>query len=83
MSERGRSKDKSCLSICTCLRDLASRLRCQKLTQDCDVRIEHLPIEIHHLGEIDTAKIQPPGIALSGNKYVVPGGRFNEMYGMG
>jgi alpha,alpha-trehalase len=53
----------------------------QKLTQDCDVRIEHLPIEIHHLGEIDTAKIQPPGLLYLENKYVVPGGRFNEMYG--
>jgi alpha,alpha-trehalase len=53
----------------------------QELTQDCDVRIEHLPIEIHHLGEIDTAKIQPPGLLYLENKYVVPGGRFNEMYG--
>ena len=53
----------------------------RKLTQNCDVRIEHLPIEIHHLGEIDTAKIQPPGLLYLENKYVVPGGRFNEMYG--
>jgi alpha,alpha-trehalase len=53
----------------------------QKLTADCNVRIEHLPIEIHHLGEIDTSKIQPHGLLYLGNKYVVPGGRFNEMYG--
>jgi alpha,alpha-trehalase len=53
----------------------------QKLTKECDVRIEHLPIEIHHLGEIDTAKIQPHGLLYLENKYVVPGGRFNEMYG--
>ena len=33
----------------------------QKLAQECNVRIEHLPIEIHHLGEVDTTKIQPPG----------------------
>jgi alpha,alpha-trehalase len=52
-----------------------------KLTQECDVRVEHLPIEIHHLGEIDTAKIQPQGLLYLQNKYVVPGGRFNEMYG--
>ena len=45
------------------------------------MRIEHLPIEIHHLGEIDTSKIQPPGLLYLENKYVVPGGRFNEMYG--
>ena len=56
-------------------------LALQKLAQECDVRIEHLPIVIHHLGEIDTAKIQPPGLLYLENKYVVPGGRFNEMYG--
>jgi len=53
----------------------------QKLTADCNVRVEHLPIEIHHLGEIDTSKIQPHGLLYLENKYVVPGGRFNEMYG--
>jgi alpha,alpha-trehalase len=53
----------------------------QKLATDCNVRVEHLPKEIHHLGEIDTSKIQPHGLLYLENKYVVPGGRFNEMYG--
>src|SRR5207245_97539 len=53
----------------------------QKLSADCGVRIAHLPMEIHHLGEIDTSKIQPHGLLYLENKYVVPGGRFNEMYG--
>ncbi len=53
----------------------------QKLAEDCNVRVEHLPKEIHHLGEIDTGKIQPHGLLYLENKYVVPGGRFNEMYG--
>jgi alpha,alpha-trehalase len=53
----------------------------QKLAIDCSVHIEHLPKEIHHLGEIDTGKIQPHGLLYLENKYVVPGGRFNEMYG--
>src|SRR5260370_510865 len=53
----------------------------QKLATDCNVRVEHLPREIHHLGEIDTGKIQPHGLLYLENKYVVPGGRFNEMYG--
>lgn len=53
----------------------------QKLAADCSVRVEHLPIQIHALGEIDTSKIQPPGLLYLENKYVVPGGRFNEMYG--
>ena len=45
------------------------------------MRVEHLPIEIHRLGEIDTSNIQSARFALSSEKYVVPGGRFNEMYG--
>jgi alpha,alpha-trehalase len=53
----------------------------EKLSAECNVRIEHLPIEIHHLGEIDTSKIQPHGLLYLEHKYVVPGGRFNEMYG--
>ena len=53
----------------------------KKLAADCNVKVEHLPIEIHHLGEIDTSKFQPHGLLYLQNKYVVPGGRFNEMYG--
>jgi alpha,alpha-trehalase len=53
----------------------------RKLAADCNVRVEHLPVEIHRLGEIDTSKIQLHGLLYLENKYVVPGGRFNEMYG--
>jgi alpha,alpha-trehalase len=53
----------------------------EKLASDCNVRIEYLPVEIHRLGEIDTNKIQPHGLLYLEHKYVVPGGRFNEMYG--
>jgi alpha,alpha-trehalase len=53
----------------------------KKLAAQCNVQIEHLPLIIHHLGEIDTSKIQPHGLLFLENKYVVPGGRFNEMYG--
>jgi alpha,alpha-trehalase len=53
----------------------------RKLSSDCKVEIRHLPLEIHRLGEIDTNKLQPPGLLYLENKYVVPGGRFNEMYG--
>ena len=53
----------------------------KKLAAACNVQVEHLPIEIHHLGEIDTSKIQPHGLLYLENKFVVPGGRFNEMYG--
>jgi len=53
----------------------------QKLTANCNVRVEHLPTEIHHPGELDTSRFQPHGLLYLENKYVVPGGRFNEMYG--
>jgi alpha,alpha-trehalase len=47
----------------------------------CKVTIAHLPQVIHQLGTTDTDSIQPPGLLYLKNKYVVPGGRFNEMYG--
>ncbi len=53
----------------------------QKMTAECNIRVEHLPVAIHRLGEIDTGKIQPHGLLYLPDKYVVPGGRFNEMYG--
>jgi alpha,alpha-trehalase len=61
--------------------DFAEPDAVRKLAADCKVQVEHLPVEIHRLGEIDTAKIQPHGLLYLENKYVVPGGRFNEMYG--
>ena len=53
----------------------------EKLRTACNVDIEHLPKPIHQLGEIDTNAIHPHGLLYLENKYVVPGGRFNEMYG--
>src|SRR5579871_5112281 len=53
----------------------------QSLRGKCNVRVEHLPMEIHKLGEIDTSNFNPPGLLYLPEKYVVPGGRFNEMYG--
>jgi alpha,alpha-trehalase len=61
--------------------DVAEPAAVQKLAADCNVRVEHLPVKIHRLGEIDTGKIQPHGLLYLPDKYVVPGGRFNEMYG--
>ncbi|HTW58089.1 MAG TPA: trehalase family glycosidase [Terriglobales bacterium] len=52
----------------------------KKLSADCHVQVEPLPLEIQRLGQI-TTNIEPPGLLYLPNKYVVPGGRFNEMYG--
>lgn len=53
----------------------------RQLQSKCNVQIQHLPSVVHHIGEIDPAKIDPAGLLYLENRYVVPGGRFNEMYG--
>ena len=62
-------------------KDLAEPEAVKMLTSHCKVRAERLPVEIHRLGEVNTSNIDPPGLLYLPNKYVVPGGRFNEMYG--
>jgi alpha,alpha-trehalase len=51
------------------------------LQSKCNVQIERLPVRIQHFGEIKLADIPLPGLLYLPNSYVVPGGRFNEMYG--
>ena len=53
----------------------------QEMQKRCNVQMKHLPQVIHELGEVDTSNLEPPGLLYLNNKYVVPGGRFNEMYG--
>ena len=52
-----------------------------ELEKQCNVEARHLPAVIHHIGEMDPGKIDPAGLLYLENRYVVPGGRFNEMYG--
>jgi len=53
----------------------------QEMQKRCNVQVKHLPQVIHRLGEVDTSDLEPPGLLYLDHKYVVPGGRFNEMYG--
>jgi alpha,alpha-trehalase len=53
----------------------------QQMQKQCNVQVKHLPQVIHRLGEVDTSDLEPPGLLYLDHKYVVPGGRFNEMYG--
>ena len=53
----------------------------KKLESNCKVQVEHLAQKIEHPGQMDPATISPPGLLYLPNPYVVPGGRFNEMYG--
>lgn len=61
--------------------DLTEPDSVKKLQQSCRVKVEHLPILIHRPGQPDVESIQPPGLLFLPDPYVVPGGRFNEMYG--
>jgi alpha,alpha-trehalase len=51
------------------------------LQAKCNIRIEHLPSPIARLGTAEVNSITPPGLLFLEHSYVVPGGRFNEMYG--
>jgi alpha,alpha-trehalase len=51
------------------------------LKEHCNVRVERLPKRITRIGEIDPHSLKQSGLLYLPNKYVVPGGRFNEMYG--
>jgi len=53
----------------------------KQLEQACKLRVEHLPMVIQHPGQAGVDAISPQGLLFLPNSYVVPGGRFNEMYG--
>ncbi len=61
--------------------DFAVPASVEQLQKQCNVQAQHLPAVIHHIGELDPGKIDPAGLLYLENRYVVPGGRFNEMYG--
>ena len=47
----------------------------------CHVQVKNLPASADRLGTSAAQLIDPPGLLYLENRYVVPGGRFNEMYG--
>src|SRR5437588_5089750 len=51
------------------------------MQRECGVKVAYLPQVIDKAGTAESDSIQPPGLLYLKNKYVVPGGRFNEMYG--
>ena len=55
------------------------------LTASCGVKVVALPKQIGKLGDLMPEELvqkgMAPGLLYLPNKYVVPGGRFNEMYG--
>jgi alpha,alpha-trehalase len=63
--------------------DMAIPDALQKLPQECKLQVEHIPFVIRAPGQVaaDREIIHPPGLLYLEYPYVVPGGRFNEMYG--
>ena len=49
--------------------------------QQCHVQVMALPRLIEKIGDIRPEELPAPGLLYLPNPYVVPGGRFNEMYG--
>jgi alpha,alpha-trehalase len=49
--------------------------------RQCNVRIATLPRKIDKLGDVRPEELPEPGLLYLPHPYVVPGGRFNEMYG--
>ncbi|HEY3705286.1 MAG TPA: trehalase family glycosidase [Terracidiphilus sp.] len=53
----------------------------RELTEKCHVRVLSLPKPIQKLGDLDPKALPDAGLLYLPEPYVVPGGRFNEMYG--
>lgn len=61
--------------------DVAMPANVAALQAHCKVRVLRLPHPIRHMGDVKESEISTPGLLYLPNPYVVPGGRFNEMYG--
>jgi alpha,alpha-trehalase len=53
----------------------------ERLSSQCKIEIAHLPHRITRIGDVKESEISRPGLLYLPNRYVVPGGRFNEMFG--
>jgi len=51
------------------------------LAEKCNVKVTALPRRIEKLADVRPEELSAPGLLYLPNPYVVPGGRFNEMYG--
>jgi len=51
------------------------------LSEKCHVKVISLPQHIQKLGDVRPEQLSAAGLLYLPNPYVVPGGRFNEMYG--
>jgi alpha,alpha-trehalase len=61
--------------------DLATPAPVAAMQKLCKVEIHRLPRKITRMGDVKVSEIPKEGLLYLPNRYVVPGGRFNEMYG--
>ena len=61
--------------------ELATPANIEELQKRCHIQAKKLPEKIERPGQVDTTALTPHGLLYLEHKYVVPGGRFNEMYG--
>jgi len=61
--------------------ELAVPSNIAEMQKRCHIQVKSLPEKITQPGQIDPAKLDPQGLLYLEHNYVVPGGRFNEMYG--
>jgi len=52
-----------------------------EMEKRCHIQVKRLPEKIERPGQVNTSALSPHGLLYLEQKYVVPGGRFNEMYG--
>ena len=51
------------------------------LEQNCHVKVISLPRRVEKIGDMRPEELHTSGLLYLPNPYIVPGGRFNEMYG--
>ncbi|MGH8118679.1 MAG: trehalase family glycosidase [Rhodanobacteraceae bacterium] len=56
-------------------------VKLEESAKGCHVRVAHLPARIEQLGQILPKSLPAQGLLFLPDPYVVPGGRFNAMYG--
>ncbi len=61
--------------------DLATPAPVTAMQKLCNVEVRRLPRKIAHMGDVKVSEIPKEGLLYLPNRYIVPGGRFNEMYG--
>ena len=61
--------------------DLATPAPVVAMQKLCNVEVRRLPRKITRMGDVKVSEIPKEGLLYLPDRYVVPGGRFNEMYG--